>query len=92
MGFSATQAVNFSNISLGTASIGTLKGGKYALIVSGTITSVQLQALSLDGTTWVNYGTALTAAGAGTFDLPPGTYRLSGTASALYASLVSIPT
>jgi hypothetical protein len=90
MGATATESKQFSNISLPTGSF-VLKGGKYGLAISGTITSVQLQISSLDGT-FVNVGAALTAAGYANFDLVPGTYKLSGTATGLFAALTNVPT
>jgi hypothetical protein len=91
---SATESRQFNNISATTAGF-TLRGGKYALIVTATFGggSVQLQVLAADNATWVPLGTALTAAGNQTFDLPPATYRIAvTTATAVYASLTSVPT
>jgi hypothetical protein len=34
--------------------------------------NLQLQTLSLDGSTWINVGSSVTAAGLTTYDLPPG--------------------
>jgi hypothetical protein len=48
--------------------------------------NVSLQTLSLDGSTWITLGSAITAAGNQTFDLPPATFRIAvTTATAVYA-------
>lgn len=93
MSGTATQSVNFSNISATTAAF-QIFGGKYGLTVSATFGggNVQLQALALDGSTFVNVGTAVTAAGQSTLDLPPGQYRIAvTTATAVFAALTRIP-
>ena len=87
----ATESKQFSNIGGNTAAF-TLRGGNYVLTGSGTITSVQLQVLSLDGSTWINVGAALSAAGLVAYSLAPGSYRLAVTGSAIYAALTSVPT
>jgi len=86
----ATESKQFSNVGGNTAAF-TLRGGNYVLTASGTITSVQLQVQSLDGSTWINVGTALAAAGLSSFSLAPGSYRLAITGSAIYAALTSVP-
>lgn len=90
-----TQSVKFSNISATTAAF-TLTGGKYGAAVVATFGggSVKLQALGPDASTWLSVAsvTDFTAAGYGTVDLPPGQYRFTiATASAIYASVTSIP-
>jgi hypothetical protein len=87
----ATESKQFTNIAATTAGF-TLRGGNYVLTASGTITSVQLQVMSLDNTTWINVGTALAAAGLISYSLAPGTYRLNITGTAIYAALTSVPT
>lgn len=92
MGATATESKQFFNISANTAAFA-LKGGKYALVLSGTITDLRLQTLSLDGTTWIDVGIPLGAAGLYIYDLPPGQYRISiGTSTGVYAAMTSIPT
>lgn len=89
----ATESKQFSNISATTAAF-PLKGGKYSLIATATFGggNLQLQILALDGSTWINLGTAITAAGNQTYDLPPGSYRIAvTTATAVYASLTTVP-
>jgi hypothetical protein len=86
----ATESKQFSNIAANTAAF-ILRGGNYVLIISGTITGVTLQILSLDGVTWVPLGTTMAAAGNQAYSLPPGTYRLAVTGSAIYATLTSVP-
>jgi hypothetical protein len=91
MGASSTESKQFAGIAANTGTFG-LKGGNYMLAASRTITSVQLQVLSLDGSTWINLGTALSSAGNQSYSLPPATYRLAVTGSAIYASISSVPT
>jgi hypothetical protein len=88
-----TESIKFFNASATTPSFG-LKGGRYSLIVTAAFAggNVQLQTLALDGTTWVGLGSAITAAGNQAYDLPPASYRLAiVTATAVYASLTSVP-
>ena len=93
MSGTATQSINFSNIAATTAGF-QIYGGKYGLTVSATFGggNVQLQVLSLDGSTWINVGSSVTAAGQSTVDIPPGQYRLSiTTATAVFAALTRVP-
>jgi hypothetical protein len=88
-----TESIKFFNVSATTPTF-QLKGGRYSLIVSGTFGggNVQLQTLSADGTTWVGLGTSITSATNQSYDLPPASYRLAiVTATAVYASLTSVP-
>jgi len=56
-----------------------LRGGHYAVKATGAfdVGDVVLQALSIDGSTWVPVGSPITAATYITFDLPPGHYRIA---------------
>lgn len=87
------QSFNFSNISATTAAF-TVEGGIYSLDVTATFGggNVQLQMLAVDGSTWINVGTSVTAAGQQSpLYLPPGQFRLSiTTATAVYASLARV--
>ena len=88
----ATQSQQFSNISATTAAF-SLLGGKYGLSISATWGggSAQLEALSLDGSTWINVGSSLTANSFANYDLPPGQYRIAiATATAVYAALTTV--
>jgi len=102
MGKTAMQKLELlSNVSSGDAN-GTPKvfhGGKaqHQVIASdfdgGTVT---LQGLAVDGSTYVEITTGLTANGVQVVDLPPGLYRaaLSGTTTAaagVYSTLIGIP-
>jgi hypothetical protein len=94
MGSSSTESRQFAGISATTGAF-TLKGGRYSLVVTATFGggNVQLQTLALDGSTWITLGSAITAAGNQTYDLPPASYRLGiTTATAVYASLTNVPT
>ena len=91
----ATDAKSFSNISADTGAF-TLQGGLYAFIASATWGggAVKLQALSLDGATWIDVPNAsLTANGFLTpLYLPGGQYQVDvATATAVYVSVVNIP-
>ncbi|MGB6861708.1 MAG: hypothetical protein WBE32_12325 [Pseudolabrys sp.] len=55
---------------------------------------MKLQALLGDGSTWqsVSSGTAFTAAGFASVDLPPGQYRFTiETATAVFADMTRVP-
>lgn len=89
---SATQTIQFSNISATTAAFALL-GGTYGLTLSATFGggNVQLQTLSLDGVTWINIGSAASANSVNDFTLTPGQYRfVVTTATAVYISLCKI--
>jgi hypothetical protein len=50
-----------------------------------------VEALSIDGSTWLNVGSSVTANGTSTYDLPAGQYRISiSSATAVYAALTKI--
>jgi hypothetical protein len=53
---------------------------------------VQVETLSLDSSTWLNVGSAVSANGTSTYDLPAGQYRLAVSlgATAIYAALTKI--
>ena len=90
---SATESRQFSNISSTTA-VFSLIGGKYGLDISGTFSSgsVQVQTLSIDGSTWIPVGSSVSANGVQVLELPIGQYRtaVSGSVSAVYFSLTRI--
>jgi hypothetical protein len=70
-------------------------GGNGTLYAEGTFsgTSLQLQAQSPNGT-WMNVGSAVTAAGLANFTVPDGQLRVTvtgGTPSALFVYAVSNP-
>jgi hypothetical protein len=95
MGYSPTQGVAFVNIGTGNTAPFTLKGGNFAIIATATFGggNIQLQALALDGSTWINVGSSITAAGLSTLQLPAGQFRLSvTTATACFVAIDSIPT
>jgi hypothetical protein len=79
----------FTGLSGDTAAF-TLRGGKYSLIASGTITSVGVEMQAPDGA-WVSAGDPLTETGMATYDLPPGQARIAVDGSAVAAALVSVP-
>jgi hypothetical protein len=89
----ATESKQFSNIAATTLQF-PINGGKYGLEISATWGSgnVQVETLSLDSSTWLNVGSAVTANGVSTYDLPAGQYRLavSSGATAIYAALTKI--
>lgn len=70
-------------------------GGKGFLTAAGTFggTSLQLQYLASDNTTWVPVGSAITAAGSAVVEMPPGRVRMAvtgGTPSGLYVAIEQI--
>ena len=70
-----------------------VRGGKYGLDISATWSSgnAEPEKLALDGSTWLNVGSAVSSNGTSTYDLAPGQYRIAiSLASAVYASLTSI--
>jgi hypothetical protein len=88
----ATESHQYSNISATTGAFALL-GGKYEFSVAATFGggNVQLQTLSLDGSTWINAGSSVTVNGISTLELAPGQYRIAiTTATAVYASLTTI--
>jgi hypothetical protein len=92
---SSSEGKSFSNIAATTAAF-TLSGGKYAASAFATFGggSVKLQALLGNGSTWqsVSSGTAFTAAGFASVDLPPGQYRFTiETATAVFADMTRVP-
>lgn len=89
-----TLATNISSVADQPAQ--TWFGGRAVLVIEATTypTTVGLQAQSLSGK-WVPVNTSnITADGVYAFDVPAGQVRLhltGGTASAIYAALVSVP-
>jgi hypothetical protein len=70
----------------------TLLGGRYAFGTSAPDTTIALQVLMPDGTTYQNAATPIAAAGFQTYDLPPGSYKFDiVTAAAVQAFLVRVP-
>jgi hypothetical protein len=91
----ATDAYQFSNISATTAPF-QLQGGMYSMSANATWSTgdIQLQALSIDGTTWLDIPDGDFAAD-GFFSplyLPAGQYRIEvTTATAVYGVVANIP-
>lgn len=76
----------------GTTPVTGVNGGSYVFDAQFTGTSIQLQSLGSDGTTWRNVGTALTASGSTGVVLGQGAtvrlYNPNGTGlTGVYASL-----
>ena len=90
---SSSESRQYNNISSTTA-VFSLIGGKYGLDINGTFSSgsTQVQALSIDGSTWLNCGSSTSANGVSVLELPAGQYRMavSGSVSAVYFSLTKI--
>jgi hypothetical protein len=87
------ESVQFSNISATTAAF-TLKGGNYAMTNhASAYTTLQLQVLAGDGATFVNVGSNVPSDGVTAYaNLPPGSYKLNVSATALYVNLTRVPT
>jgi hypothetical protein len=95
MAYSPTQSVQFSNLGSVTTAAFSLKGGTYGIAVTATFGggNVQLQMLSIDGVTWFNVATSITAAGLTIQQLPPGQFRVAiTTATAVFIAIDTIPT
>lgn len=90
MSGNVTESIQFANVAT-TQGPFTLRGGKYLFVVTGSVTAAQVQALSLDGATYIGCGTALAAPGTSVLDLAPGTYQVSLTGTAAYIMLTSVP-
>jgi hypothetical protein len=91
--YAATESRQFSNIAATTLQF-PVAGGKYSFDALGTWGSgnAQVQLLGGDASTWLNVGSAVTANGVQTLDLPAGQYRIaiSSGATAVYAALTKI--
>lgn len=98
---SASETVKNASFTTTTAAF-SLLGGVYCWSVIGTFnaTTVTLDALGPDGSTWQNVknqaGTAASLTASGRIDslwLPPGSYRfsVSATATGLAAAVTSVP-
>ena len=90
---SATESRSGLNVASTTATF-SLIGGKYSFDAVGSWSSgsVQVELLAPDASTWLNCGSAVSANGVQTLDLPAGQYRVavSGSASAVYFALTRI--
>lgn len=89
--WNAVENFAFSNVAA-TQGPFILRGGNYGVTAAGTITSVKLQRLSPDGTTYVDVMTALTAAGYANINLPSGTYQIAITGTGVYVDVVATVT
>lgn len=75
------------------AAVKTEIGGRFLGDAMGTWGggNVQLQRLGPDGSTWLNYGAAITANGAAAVELAPGSYRaVVTTATGVYYWLTEV--
>jgi hypothetical protein len=91
-----TQRIDFFiNASAGNSTAQFWRGGKVGFYAEATWSggSVQLQFQSPQGT-WINVANgSLSANGVLILELPPGQYRAVGTtASAIYCSMITVPT
>lgn len=89
----SVDAQEFQNISASTAAF-TLKGGYYMVAAVFSGTSVELQALGPDASTWLSAPTALKLSATGMIAgyLPPGQYRFTLTsATSAYCSVTGVP-
>lgn len=72
----------------------TLLGGKYGILIAAAVWgggNVELHGLSSDGTTYVKWGTQVTANATQVLDLPSGTYKfVITTTNDVYFSLSRI--
>lgn len=88
-----TEGKAFKAQAAGTFGPFPLGGSRYGILVhAATYGSLQFQALSPDGTTYVNIGAAVTADGYTTVDIPPGTYQFVATGGTSYnVAIVRVP-
>lgn len=90
------MAGNLLNNASATGEAVTNSGGTYVITADGTFggTTLQLQLLSPDGTSWISVASGtFTAEGSFVCDLPAGSIRMlvtGGTPSALYADAKKI--
>lgn len=93
--YDAPAAAQLSNVATNSAQF-ELKGGVYVLSGVFTGTSVELQKLGPDGTTFLSFGTPVKLTATGVFGpayVPPGQYKLIVTsATAVYTELSRVPT
>lgn len=75
---SVADSAQFSNIGAVTTSAFQLKGGKYGFMTKSTgAGTIDLQTLSIDGSTWLAVATQIVAVtGYNTVDVPPGQFRV----------------
>jgi hypothetical protein len=86
------NSVTFSNISATTSGF-VLSGGRYQIVANATFGggNLQLQILSIDGSTWVNIGSTITAAGSVIQELGSGVFRIAvTTATAIFLSIIPV--
>lgn len=91
-----TQAVTLLSNATATGQYVQFTGGRAALVIvaTGWGTTVDLTLLGPDGTSQIKMNAANIAANsANSYDLPAGQYRITitGSPTAMYAKLVSIP-
>ncbi len=92
MTWNQVENVVFKNVGSTQGPFG-LRGGNYSVKAAGTITSVKLQVLADDGSTFLDVMSALTSAGVtNNLSLPAGTYQLAIVGSGIYASVVATKT
>jgi hypothetical protein len=95
MSATALDAQLYSNLTTAPASSFTLKGGLYGIAIQGTMGvggQPSVQVLGPDLTNYITL-TTFTQPAYTTLNLVGGTYRLViGTATAIYAEIVRIPT
>lgn len=91
---SVVLATNVSAVA-DTASVEWTGGRGSLVVLGGTFpTTCQLQYMGQDNSTWINFGSNLTASGFTAADYPAGLYRVhmtGGTAANIYINLVSVP-
>lgn len=89
----STQGVKFTNLGIGATAAFTVKGGRYLVIANATATgTIDLTALSADGSTFVKVMATITTSGFAVVDLAPGQYRVEiAVAGAANVSITSVP-
>lgn len=89
-----SDRIDFLLNGTGTSSKFYFKGGKVAFIAEGTFSSqlVKLQIISPHGTAIDVPNASLSANGMAVVEIPQGQYQAVATATAVYCSMVSVPT
>lgn len=90
---SVTESKKFTGLGVANTAAFTLKGGRYLVVANATATgTVDLTALSADGSTFVKVMATITTSGFAVVDLAPGQYRIEiGVAGAANVSISSVP-
>ena len=90
---SVTESKKFTSLGIANTAAFLLKGGRYLVIANAASTAtVDLTALSADGSTFVKVMATITTSGFAVVDLAPGQYRVEiAVAGSANVSITSVP-